>query len=595
MKIDRDRRTDAVREQSEQRLALALDAVGGGVFDWRIPTDEWVRSDSWYELTGFGREELAAWESEHGSIIHPDDVDGMEEAFQRHVRREADRYHYEFRIRHKSGQWRWLLGRGLIVERAADGSPLRMVGTDSDITERKQAEQELRENRALLKAVIEGTTDAIAVTDLDGRFVLVNPTVADWLGRPAEELVGRLEVECHPPATAARIVEDDRRVLAGENTGEFENTIVRDGTGVTYLAAKSVLRDQRGEPVGLIGVARDITYRKQAEEALRRAHDELEDRVNERTAALRESEARYSDLYDQAPDMYVSVDARTAKIIQCNQTLAAALGCSKDEIIGRPIFDLYHADCRKDAERAFQAFVETGEVHDAELQLRKSDGSPIDVSLSVSAVRDEDGRILYGRSCWRDITARKRADKALKEMNVALANAMPGIARLDIDGRYIEVNELYAGMMGCRADEMIGSAWKPTVHPDDHAAAIDAYERMLLEGKGEFEARGVRKDSTTFFKHVLLVKITDKQGATTGHHCFMRDISERKQAEQELNEFFTLSADMMCVASADGRFKRVNLAFTRSWATRTRRCWILRSSTSFTRTTARRRWRNSGA
>ena len=91
VKIDRDRRTDAVREQSEQRLALALDAVGGGVFDWRIPTDEWVRSDSWYELTGFGREELAAWESEHGSIIHPDDVDGMEEAFQRHVRREADR------------------------------------------------------------------------------------------------------------------------------------------------------------------------------------------------------------------------------------------------------------------------------------------------------------------------------------------------------------------------------------------------------------------------------------------------------------------------------------------------------------------------
>ncbi len=126
--------------------------------------------------------------------------------------------------------------------------------------------------------------------------------------------------------------------------------------------------------------------------------------------ALEESEARYMDLYENAPDMFVSVDAKTALVTQCNQTLANNLGYTKEEIIDSPIFDLYHPDCMKDVEDAFNRFVETGEIHDQELQLRRKDGSKLEVSLNVTSVCDEDGDTLYSRSTWRDNTERKRND-----------------------------------------------------------------------------------------------------------------------------------------------------------------------------------------
>ena len=119
--------------------------------------------------------------------------------------------------------------------------------------------------------------------------------------------------------------------------------------------------------------------------------------IRQRIAELEQAGARYKgtlesleqvgrtyyDLYDNAPDMFVFVDARTANIIRCNQTVVQALGYTKEEIIGHPIFERYHPDCLEQAKKAFQVFVETGEVHDAELVLKRKDGSKIDVSLNV--------------------------------------------------------------------------------------------------------------------------------------------------------------------------------------------------------------------
>ena len=110
----------------------------------------------------------------------------------------------------------------------------------------------------------------------------------------------------------------------------------------------------------------------------------------------------------------------------------------------------------------------------------------------------------------------QQREEALREMNIALAHAMPGISRLDPEGRYVNVNEAYARMIGYEASEMIGMDWALTVHPDDRGNAITAYHRMVSEGKAEFEARAVRKDGSVFHKHVLMVKGIDKEGKLTG-------------------------------------------------------------------------------
>jgi PAS domain S-box-containing protein len=155
--------------------------------------------------------------------------------------------------------------------------------------------------------------------------------------------------------------------------------------------------DRNGDIVGGFETILEVTEQRQAEEKLRK------------------SKEKYRDLYDNAPDMNVFVDAKTATILDCNQTLVDALGYTKEEIIGRLIFDMYTPESAKYAKAdVYPMFVKNGKIEGEELQLQRKDSSKIDVSLNVSALNDEQGHILYGRSVWRDITRRKRLEKQLR-------------------------------------------------------------------------------------------------------------------------------------------------------------------------------------
>jgi PAS domain S-box-containing protein len=174
-----------------------------------------------------------------------------------------------------------------------------------------------------------------------------------------------------------------------------------------------------------------------------------------------------------------------------------------------------------------------GEASESFETVSDKDGRPQDWWVIKFPIADAEGKRLLGGMAM-DITEQKRRQAELEEAHIALTNAMPGIARLGTDGRYITVNQMYASMLGFEPQELIGTDWSGTVHADDRAAALAAYERMLEVGKGEFEARAIRKDGSIFYKQVLMVKIFDDSGLHAGHHCFMRDISERKQAERSL-------------------------------------------------------------
>ena len=176
-----------------------------------------------------------------------------------------------------------------------------------------------------------------------------------------------------------------------------------------------------------------------------------------------------------------------------------------------------------------------------EYRVLHPDGSIRWVHSRGEPICDEAGKLVSIEGTLLDITEWKLAADATSQLNIALSNAVPGISRLDTAGRYDEVNEFYAGSLGYQPHELIGHDWSSTVHPDDMFDAVQAYEAMRRDGKAEFEARAVRKDGSQFHKRVLMVRIDDADGVMTGHHCFMRDITERKQFEQELR----LSAEVM--------------------------------------------------
>jgi len=158
------------------------------------------------------------------------------------------------------------------------------------------------------------------------------------------------------------------------------------------------------------------------------------------------------------------------------------------------------------------------------------------VLVSVTALYDSEGNINGFVGIGQDISDRKQAEKELRELNIAMQNAVEGIARLDSSGRYVNVNRAYANKCGYKPEEMIGMEWRITIHPDDVEMLILAVHEMLTSGKVEVEARGVRKDGLFFYNKITMVKACDEQGICNGHHCFMKDITERKLTERALEE-----------------------------------------------------------
>ncbi len=130
--------------------------------------------------------------------------------------------------------------------------------------------------------------------------------------------------------------------------------------------------------------------------------------------ALQESEARYQDLYDHAPDMFASIEETTQTIRDCNQTMADRLGYQKSDLIGKSILEIYHPACKTEVEKIFARFHKVGMVKNVELQMRCKNGGILDILVNASAIRGDDGEVLYSRSIYHDISDRKNFQRQLQ-------------------------------------------------------------------------------------------------------------------------------------------------------------------------------------
>ncbi|MEG4506360.1 diguanylate cyclase [Microcoleus sp. F6_B4] len=139
----------------------------------------------------------------------------------------------------------------------------------------------------------------------------------------------------------------------------------------------------------------------------------------------------------------------------------------------------------------------------------------------------------------KDITDRVQVEIELREMSITFANAVEGISRLNIFGRYISVNQAYANITGYQPEEMLGMDWHNTVHPEDMKMMMAAYQQMLASGRVEVESRGIRKDGSIFHQQLVMFTACDAQNrAIVGYHCLIKDITSRKLAEAVLKQEF---------------------------------------------------------
>ncbi|OLS23608.1 MAG: Sporulation kinase E [Candidatus Heimdallarchaeota archaeon LC_3] len=233
---------------------------------------------------------------------------------------------------------------------------------------------------------------------------------------------------------------------------------------------------------------------------------------------LRKSEKSYQDLYENAPDMFVSVDTKTGKIILCNQTLVTCLGYSKKELINYPVFEIYHPDCLEEAKRLFQLFKEMGVIKDAELLLKRKDGRKIPVSLNVSAERDVHGNVLYSRSILRDITKLKQVEKSLLEIDqryqaLFKSSNIAIFTGKSLDNVILDANQTVAKMLGYEIDELIGLPFKQIVDSSE----FDNVDQKIISLRSGIKTSGhyrllIKKEGTKLPVKIKPVMIYDQEG-----------------------------------------------------------------------------------
>jgi PAS domain S-box-containing protein len=269
--------------ESKERLQMALQATHGGAWEFDIKTSTMDTSQYWLTLYGKEAGEPGPGFEEWQTTVHPEDLPIVMQAVQDHLDGLTPAYECEHRVLMPSGKYGTVLSRGRVIERDREGAPLRMVGIDIDVTELSQ--MLLAAQR--LASIVASSADAITSTDLHGNFTSWNPGAERLYGYTTQEMLGRPVTALIPAELGPEWVRSLELLRNGESLKQQETRrIASDGRVVDVAVTLSPIRGQAGEIVGVAEVTRDIGERKAMEEALRQLNEELERRVEARTAEL---------------------------------------------------------------------------------------------------------------------------------------------------------------------------------------------------------------------------------------------------------------------------------------------------------------------
>ncbi len=272
--------------RSQERYRLVEEAVNDGIWDWNIETGDNYKSPQWKRLIGLPADAAPPpLEAVHG-LIHPDDRAAAKEALRAHLEG-GEPYAVEFRIRHADGHYIWVQSRGM-AQRNADGKPVRMVGTLSDITERMQAEASLKESRDSLARAERLALLGHFKNDLATSTITWSEGIYAMFGfSPDHALTVRSFYDMALPEDQPTLKKAAKDVVAGR---EIPKLVVRmrrpDGAILDLELWMMPVRDNAGIFHSIFGTLQDVTMRRRAEELLARANQELEARVSARTAEL---------------------------------------------------------------------------------------------------------------------------------------------------------------------------------------------------------------------------------------------------------------------------------------------------------------------
>ncbi|MFC7074036.1 PAS domain S-box protein [Halovenus rubra] len=392
-------------DRHDYLFSKAHELADVGVWEWDRQTEDGYYSDQVYEIYGADPSRECTPKEDITEFYHPDDRERMRTAF-RDAIEAGEHYDIEARIIAADGTRKWIRTLGDPV--FEDGSCQRVRGTIREITERKERERELEQQRKRLTVALEGSNAGVWEWDPETDDVVWHESTERLFGLEVGTFEGTYE------AFAERVHPEDIGILEGEieaalpthDPFEAEYRIQSVDNGDIWIYARAEFVDIEGLSPRYVGVISDITERKQREHELERAKE------------------RYRTLLDAAPDAIFVADAESGEIQQTNQAASELLDRPREEIIGMHQTDLHPPERAEEYAEIFRDHVTSG-VGRAErlgegtdIYVKDANGAEIPVEISARTVEIEGTHFIQGY--FRDITDRKEREKELQRQNERL-------------------------------------------------------------------------------------------------------------------------------------------------------------------------------
>src|SRR5579883_373794 len=354
-----------------------------------------------------------------------------------------------------------------------------------DVTARQQAEQSLQASEARFHAFMNNSPAASWMTDADGRLLYVSQTYYQIFSLPTQNVVGKTVFELFPTAVAQSFLDTVRWVIDTRQIREIiEVAPRRDGTMGQFLVYRFPLMEQT-ETCLVGGVAIDITSQLETEQALRQLNQELERRVEQRTAALHQSEAVLQAIFNQAAVGINLADAN-GRYLKVNQACCDILGYTAAEFLQIDFDQITHPeDWGKGWQERQRLFAGAIDSYSLEKRYIRKDGSLVWVNTTVSAMRNAAGDIECTICVIQDIHQRKYTELQLRQSEARYRAIVEDqtelIARFAPDTTLLFVNEAYCRYFGVQREEVIGTSYAPTIFEADRELVAQRVQSMSAE------------------------------------------------------------------------------------------------------------------
>ena len=516
-------RTASLR-RSEAYLAEAQRLSHCGVTAYKGST-VFYGSEEIYRIWGFDPAQGVPSRKAVLQRIHPDDRDRLNAEVERALG-EKRRYSTAYRIVLPDGTVKHLESIGQPVF-STNGDLVEVVATQIDVTERKRAEEALRESEAKIRRLVDSNIIGIFVWDFDGRILEANDEFLRMVSYDREDLVsGRIRwADLTPPDWRDR---NNARIERQKSSGRFEpfekEFTRKDGSRVPILIGGATFEEGGNQGVAFV---LDLTERKCVEDALR-----------EREVQLAEARRELRQMIDTIPIPVASYSADARRDF-VNAAWKQYTGLSDEAARGTEWSVVAHPDDTAGGNKMWRDALATGEPWHTEERVRRADGQYRWFAIDRVAARDENGKITKWYGTAYDIEDRKRAEEALRESEYKLRqiiDAVPGFVwSFDPAGEPTHINQHMSDYGGMRFEDFKHGGWEAIVHPDDYAETAKAFYHAIQTGTPYQDVLRLRRANGEFrWHHARGEPLRDRHGRIIQWYGLSVDIDEAKKAEDRL-------------------------------------------------------------